>query len=88
MPDVFDSDGNKLADIPLSDKQRTLLDAGQEVCVIYHTPQLMRSQLGDRNGSFLLSMNGDRLVTSTPEPFKQFAKLQAGIAAIKMQRAV
>lgn len=87
MDTIYDSDGTELGGITLSDKQQALLDAGEEICVIFHTPQLMRSQLGEQSGSFLLSRSGDKIVTSTPDPFKQYAKMQAAIANVRKQEA-
>ena len=51
MPMIFDGDGNEIADIPLSEKQQRRARAGEEIVVIYHTPQMLRYLLGEHSGS-------------------------------------
>ena len=83
MDAIYDSDGNEIGSIPLSDKQRTTIETGAEIVVIYHTPQLLRSLLGERNGSFILRKDGDRVVTTTTAAVKDFVALQQAIAATR-----
>jgi len=83
MDTIYDSDGNDVGSIPLSDKQRTTIETGAEIVVIYHTPQLLRSLLGERNGSFVLRKDGNRVVTTTPAPVKEFVALQKAIVAAR-----
>jgi hypothetical protein len=84
---VHDADDNELGEFPVSEKQQAVLDAGGEFEVLYHTPQLLRSTLGDHSGKFSLHQDGDRLVTTTPEPFKQFVQLRQAIDAINKREA-
>jgi hypothetical protein len=79
MPDVFDGDGNVIGEIPLSVKQLALLESGEEISVIYHTPQLLRYLLGERSGSFSLHRNAERFITREPAAVKHFAELQKAI---------
>lgn len=81
MDTIYDSDGNEVGSIPLSDKQRETIETGAEIVVIYHTPQLLRSLLGERNGSFMLRKIGERVVTTTTAAVKDFVALQKAIAA-------
>lgn len=84
MPTVHDADGNVVAEISaLSEKMQGILATGGEITMIYHTPQMMRGMLGERNGSFSLHKDGDRLITTSPAAVKVFAEIQAGVAAIK-----
>jgi len=83
MDAIYDSDGKDIGSIPLSDKQRAMLETGAEIVVIYHTPQLLRSLLGERNGSFVLHKDGDRVVTTTAAEVKEFAALQKAITAAR-----
>lgn len=88
MIKIYDADGNVVAEIPsLSEKLHAILEAGGEITMIFHTPQLMRGALGERNGSFSLRWDGDVLVTTTPAAVKTYAEIQAGIAAIKAAEA-
>lgn len=59
---VFDGDGNELADFEISEKQQNLLELGEEIVVLFHTPQLFRSLIGERNGAFTLRKVGDHIV--------------------------
>jgi hypothetical protein len=81
MDTIYDSDGNEIGGIPLSDKQRETIETGAEIVVIYHTPQMLRSLLGERNGSFMLRKIGERVVTTTAAAVKDFVALQKAIAA-------
>jgi hypothetical protein len=83
MQTIYDADGEELGQIPLSEKQQAALDAGGTISVLYHTPQLMHAELGRRSGSFSLHKDGERLVTTTPAPVKDFVQLQKAIAALK-----
>jgi hypothetical protein len=87
MDKIYDSDGTVIGSIALSDKQQTLLEAGEDIVVIYHTPQLLRSLLGERNGSFMLRKDGERVVTTTTAAVKEFMAIQAGVAAARAQEA-
>jgi hypothetical protein len=85
MIDVFDGDNNLVANIPISEKQLAALDAGAEVAMIFHTPQLLRYVLGERNGSFSLQRQNGRIVTREAEALKAFAQLRADIVKAKME---
>jgi hypothetical protein len=83
MDTIHDSDGNEIGGIALSDKQRATIETGAEIVVIYHTPQLLRSLLGERNGSFMLRKDGDRVVTTTTAAVKDFVALQKAITVVR-----
>lgn len=83
--EIFDSNGNLLASIPVSHKLLAILATGAEVTMIFHTPQLLRHKLGERTGSVTLRqlIPGTRVVTTQPGPVRAFAELQAAIRAAK-----
>lgn len=83
--EIFDSNGNSLASIPVSEKLRKILATGAEVTIIFHTPQLLRPLLGERSGSVTLRqmIPGDRVITTQPGPVRAFATLQAAVRAAK-----
>jgi hypothetical protein len=80
---VYDSDGNELGDVPLSDNQQRALNAGGKVSVLYHTPQLLQHTLGRRSGSFMLYKDDDRVVALTSSAVKEFLDLQTAIKAAR-----
>jgi hypothetical protein len=82
MDMIYDSDGNEVGRMPLSEKQRATIETGADVVVIYHTPQMLRGLLGQHNGSFVLRKDGDHIVTTSVDDIKQYIGLQAGIAAV------
>jgi hypothetical protein len=82
MAAIFSKD-DEIADIPLSVKQLAALEQGEEIAVIYTTPQLLRGTLGQQSGSFSLQKDHDRIVTQMPDAVKAYAKLQKSIAAIR-----
>ena len=85
MSAIFDDNGTELADITLSEKQQTILDAGENIVVLYHTPQLLRAVLGEQNGSFTLTKgSNDSIVTSDPVSLKKYADLQRAIKAAQL----
>jgi hypothetical protein len=83
MPMIHDTDGNELGDILLTTAQQTLLDAEQNVAVLYHTPQLLQGTLGKNSGSFTLFKDGDRILVLGKEAFQEFLTIQAGVKALK-----
>ena len=83
MPAIYDDLGNEVADIPLSEKQQTVLDAGEEIVVFYHTPQLLRAVLGQQDGRFTLGTDGERITTTDPVSLKKYADLQRAIKAAR-----
>jgi hypothetical protein len=83
MADIFDASGDKLGEIALSEKQTAALEAGTEITVLYHTPQLLRGALGSRNGTFTLHKDGEHIVTAEPEAVKQFADMQKAVRAAR-----
>ena len=85
MTVIHDDDGNEIADIGLSEKQRTLLEAGENVVMIYHTPQMLRHLLGEHSGSFELHKHDDRIVVGDAERLRAFADLQRAIKAAREQ---
>jgi hypothetical protein len=82
--DVYAAD-KVIADIPLSMKQMAMLEAGEAITVIFHTPQMLRDLLGPRNGAFTLVKDNDRITTAEPDSVKQFADLQRAIHAVRRE---
>ncbi len=80
---VYDADGHVLGEVPLTPKQLAVLDAGEKISVLYHTPQLLRSALGERSGSFMLKKVGDRIVAPFPEAVKECLELHAAVKAAR-----
>jgi hypothetical protein len=83
MQTIYDDKGNALGSVEITEKQQAALDAGVSIAVLYHTPQLLQAELGKRSGSFYLSKQGERLVTTTPAAAKDYAELRAAIDALK-----
>ena len=81
MLDIYNDDGETITEMPLTEKQLAILEVAGEIAVIFHTPQLLRSLLGDRSGSFSLHKRDDRVVTREPQAVKRYADLQKAIAA-------
>ena len=81
--EVFDADGNLITDIPVSEKQQQMLDAGELVTVLYHTPKALQQVLGQHSGSFTLRKVDDKLVTPSPGAVQDFADLQQRVAAAR-----
>ena len=79
MPKVFDRDGNEIADFPLSPRHEQALKAGEEITMLFHTPQLHRSLLGEVSGSFTLQKIGERVVALDPGSVKKYAAIQRGV---------
>ena len=80
---IHDSDGNEIADIVLSVKQRAVLETGEEIVVIYHTPQTLRYVLGDKGGTFVLRKAGDRITVRDAAVLRRYAELQRAIKAAR-----
>lgn len=76
---IFDDGGTEIAQIELSDKQARVLEAGEEIVVIYHTPQLLRHILGEQNGTFMLRRTGLLVVAKDVAGLKRYAGLQRAI---------
>jgi len=88
MPDVFDKNDKLISEIPLSEKQLALLESGEEIVVIYHTPQLLRYLLGERSGSFSLHMRAPakadkRIISHDADAVTHFAELQKAVKAAR-----
>ena len=80
---VYDSDGNELGDVPLSEMQQAALERGGKISVLYHTPQLLQHALGRHSGSFMLYKDDDHVVALTSSAVKEFLELQAAIKAAR-----
>jgi len=80
---IFDGDGNEIADLDISEKQTKILELGEEVVLLFHTPQLLRSLLGERTGSFMLKKIGTRVVAIDADSVKKYAAL---VHAVKQAR--
>jgi len=83
---IHDREGNEVADIELSEKMQHALELGNEVAVIYHTPQLLRSTLGENAGSFTLRKTGDFVVAQDVATLRKYVDLQAAIKRAREQR--
>jgi len=80
---IFDGDGNEIAEFEVSEKQTKILELGEEVVLLFHTPQLFRSLLGERTGSFMLKKIGARVVARDVGSVKKFADM---LRAVKQAR--
>ena len=80
---IFDGDGNEIADIEISEKQTKILELGEEVVLLFHTPQLLRSLLGERTGSFTLKKIGARVIAMDADSVKKYADM---LRAVKKAR--
>lgn len=85
--DIYHEDGSKLGAMALSEKSQGLLDEGESVTVLYHTPRMLQDQLGNKNGAFGLRKDGDRIVTDSPAQVGEFLALQTAIAAAQTTNA-
>lgn len=83
---IYDPEGDQSIDLPLSDKQRALLEAGEDVTISYHTPQLMLGLIGRRSGQITIKQQGDRVMASKLDAFREFRALRAAIEAVQKQR--
>jgi hypothetical protein len=83
MSIIHDGDGNEVGDIELSIKQKSVLEAGEEIVVIYRTPQTLRHVIGDEEGSFILHKAGDRTIVRDANVLRNYAKLQRAIKAAR-----
>jgi hypothetical protein len=79
MADIFDPTGEKIAAIPLSERQLQLLDVGTTIVVQYHTPQLLRGILGEQTGSFALHKMSERIIATDPHAVKICAEMLQGV---------
>jgi len=73
--EIFDGNGDSLGNITLSNWQMKTLATGGLVAVRYHTPQLLRPALGDRNGLFELKLEGERITATDPGEVKRYIEL-------------
>jgi hypothetical protein len=84
MAEVWNEDGSEKADIPLSEKQLSLLAHDGTVTVIFHTPQLLRTMIAVDNGSFEVSKKGGKkggvLVASDWTMVKRFLLMLDNVA--------
>jgi hypothetical protein len=74
MHDVFDSAGNLVGSVPISENQMEILQAGNPIQIQYHTP---RALAGNESGSFQLQMTNGVIITTTPDQVKRFLAIQA-----------
>jgi len=84
MPKIYDRDGNEIAEIDISEKQQKVLELGEEIVMLFHTPQLFRSLLGERTGSFMLRKIGTRVVALDDGSVRKYAEM---IHAVREARA-
>jgi hypothetical protein len=83
---VYDPDGNEIADFALSPRQEQALKAGEETTMLFHTPQLFRSTLGQLNGAFTLRQIGERVVTSDIDSVRAYAAIQTAVKRAMRER--
>lgn len=83
MSIIHDRDGNEVGDIELSYKQKAVLETGEEVVVIFRTPQTVRHVIGDEQGSFVLHKDGDRIIVHDAGMLRGYAKLQRTVKAAR-----
>lgn len=83
MPMIHDGDGNEVGDIVLSAKQRAVLETGEEIVVIYHTPQTLRHVLGEKSGTFTLLKVGERVIVRDANVLRRFVELQRAIKSAR-----
>jgi hypothetical protein len=82
MFDIY-KDGVKLGAIPLSEKTQALLDEGEWITILYHTPRMLQDQLGTSHGAFAIRKEDDQIVTTSPDKLAEYIRLQAAIGAAK-----
>ncbi len=85
MFEIHDQNGSLLGSIPLSEKTQNLLNAGERVTVLYHPPQLLRTQVGNLRGSFWLYKQDGQIRTDDAAAVGEYISLQAAIAAAQGQ---
>jgi hypothetical protein len=73
--EIFDGNGESLGRLTLSQNQMKTLATGGLIAVRYHTPQLLRGALGDRNGLFELKLEGEHITASDPGEVKRYIEL-------------
>jgi hypothetical protein len=83
MSIIHDGDGNEVGDIELSVKQKAVLETGEDIVVIYRTPQTLRHVIGDEEGSFILHKLGERTIVRDANVLRRYAKLQRAIKAAR-----
>ena len=81
---IFDGDGNEIAEIEISEKQQKILELGEEIVMLFHTPQLFRHLLGERTGSFMLKKIGARVIAGDAGSVRKYAEM---IHAVREARA-
>ncbi len=83
MQQIHSQDGKELGSIPLSERSRDLLDIGERVTMLYHTPQLLRDRLGVRSGHLVLYKDGEQIKTDDVPQLVEFLQIQAAIKAVQ-----
>jgi hypothetical protein len=76
---IFDDGGAEIAEIEISERQAGVLEHGDQIVVIYHTPQLLRHVLGEQAGSFELHKRGQFVIAKDVDGIKRYAGLQDAI---------
>jgi len=80
---IYGDDGEVLGTLALTERQQAILDKGEQLVVIYHTPQLLQHLLGTRSGSIVLVKDGEQIKTMTLQATRDFINLQASIKAAR-----
>lgn len=83
MSVIHDGDGNEVGNIVLSVKQQAVLATGEEIVVIYNTPQTLRHVLGQKSGSFTLLKVGDKVIARDANALRRYAELQRAIKSAR-----
>lgn len=85
MHKVYGADGKLIASIPLSKENVTMLNAGVEVGVQYHTPKALQPSLGAKAGRFDLYKDGKQIRTRDVNAVKEYGAIQAAYRALNSQ---
>lgn len=83
MTAIYDNEGNEIAEIDLSEKQRAVLETGENIVMIYHTPQMLRYLLGEHTGTFVLHKHDEQVIVNDAGRLRKYADLQRAIKAAR-----
>jgi len=81
--DVHEATGALIGGIPISPQDLATLHRGETVTIQFHTPKMLREELGAHNGVFeIMELDGKLLVTN-PDAVKEYIELQEAIGKLK-----
>jgi len=81
--DVYHVDGHLMHAIPISPKELDLLKQGVTITVTFHTPRMLHGVLGRQHGAFQLSMDGEKIISSTVEDFQRYVMMRRNIEKLE-----